>query len=140
MIHTIAEIADATGLTAVGDKSLKIARPAEPQHAAEDDLALAMSPDYEEALRASPARAAVLWDGADWQAMGLASALFAPVSLTTVWAYAFASALFALGSFTTVWADAFASALFALSSFTTVWADAFASALFCWRGRKAITL
>ena len=26
----------------------------------------------------SPARAAVLWEGADWQALGLASALFAP--------------------------------------------------------------
>ena len=80
MNHTIAEIAHATGLTAVGDTSLRIARPAEPASAGADDLALAMSPDYEAALRDSPARAAVLWDGADWRALGLASALFAPRS------------------------------------------------------------
>jgi UDP-3-O-[3-hydroxymyristoyl] glucosamine N-acyltransferase len=78
MSHSIAEIARATGLTAVGDTSLRIARPAEPASAGAGDLALAMSPDHEAALRASPARAAVLWPGADWQALGLASALFAP--------------------------------------------------------------
>lgn len=78
MSHSIADIARATGLTAVGDTSLKIARPAEPASAGAGDLALAMSPDFEAALRRSPARAAVLWDGADWQALGLAAALFAP--------------------------------------------------------------
>ena len=76
--HTVAEIAQATGLTAVGDTSLQIARPSEPADAGANDLALAMSPNYEAALRASPARAAVLWEGADWQALGLASALYAP--------------------------------------------------------------
>jgi UDP-3-O-[3-hydroxymyristoyl] glucosamine N-acyltransferase len=76
--YTIAEIAHATGLEAFGDTSLQITRPAEPADADATDLALAMSPDYEAALRASPARAAVLWEGADWQALGLASALFAP--------------------------------------------------------------
>ena len=78
MTYTIAEIAHATGLTAVGDTALRIARPAEPARAGAGDLALAMSPSYETALRASPARAAVLWEGADWQALGLAAALFAP--------------------------------------------------------------
>ena len=78
MTYTIAEIADATGLTAVGDISLRISRPAEPESAAAGDLALALSPHYEAALRISCARAAVLWEGADWQALGLASALFAP--------------------------------------------------------------
>jgi len=78
MTYSIAEIAEATGLTAVGDTSLRIARPAEPAHAGAGDLALAMSPDYETALRDSPARAAVLWPEADWQALGLASALYAP--------------------------------------------------------------
>jgi UDP-3-O-[3-hydroxymyristoyl] glucosamine N-acyltransferase len=78
MTHTVAEIALATGLTAVGDTTLRIVRPADPTDAGADDLALAMSPDYEAALRGSPARAAVLWDGADWQALGLSSALFAP--------------------------------------------------------------
>ena len=78
MSLTIAEIANATGLTAFGDTSLKINRPADPASAGTDDLALAMSPDYEAALRNSPARAAVLWEGADWRALGLASALYAP--------------------------------------------------------------
>jgi UDP-3-O-[3-hydroxymyristoyl] glucosamine N-acyltransferase len=78
MSHTIAEIAAATGLAAVGDTTLRIARPAEPASAGAGDLALAMSPSYEKALRGSPARAAVLWQGADWQALGLASALYAP--------------------------------------------------------------
>ncbi len=76
MTHTVAEIALATGLTAVGDTTLRIARPADPTDAGADDLALAMSPDYEVALRDSPARAAILWDGADWQALGLSSALY----------------------------------------------------------------
>lgn len=76
--HTVAEIAQATGLLAVGDTSLKITRPAAPADAGADDLALAMSPKHEAALRACPARAAVLWEGADWQALGLASALYAP--------------------------------------------------------------
>ncbi|HSF96360.1 MAG TPA: UDP-3-O-(3-hydroxymyristoyl)glucosamine N-acyltransferase [Thermohalobaculum sp.] len=78
MTYSIAEIARATGLDAAGDLSLAVSRPAEPGSAAQGDLALAMSPDYEAALRASKARAAVLWPGADWQALGLAAALFAP--------------------------------------------------------------
>lgn len=78
MSHTIAEIANATGLTAFGDTSLRINFPADPAHAGADDLALAMSPDYEPALRNCPARAAVLWQGADWKSLGLASALYAP--------------------------------------------------------------
>ncbi len=78
MSFTIAEIARATGLTAVGDTSLRVARPAEPKFAGASDLALAMSVEYEEALPGSPARAAILRDGADWQALGLAAALFAP--------------------------------------------------------------
>jgi UDP-3-O-[3-hydroxymyristoyl] glucosamine N-acyltransferase len=78
MSNSIAEIADATGMAAFGDTSLRVTRPAEPASAGADDLALAMSPCYETALRKCPARAAVLWDGADWQALGLESALYAP--------------------------------------------------------------
>jgi len=55
-----------------------VSRPAEPADAGADALALAMSPDYAAALKRSPARAAVLWEGADWQALGLAAALYAP--------------------------------------------------------------
>jgi UDP-3-O-[3-hydroxymyristoyl] glucosamine N-acyltransferase len=78
MSHTIAEIAHATGLTAVGDTSLQITRPAEPGLAGAGDLALAMSAEYEAALSTSPARAAILREGADWQALDLKAALFAP--------------------------------------------------------------
>ncbi|MEO1315412.1 MAG: UDP-3-O-(3-hydroxymyristoyl)glucosamine N-acyltransferase [Pseudomonadota bacterium] len=78
MTHSIAEIAAATGLEAAGDLKLSVSRPAEPAAAGAGDLALAMSPKYEAALRASTARAAVVWPDADWQAMGLEAALFAP--------------------------------------------------------------
>ena len=78
MSHTIEAIARATGLRLLGDGSVVVRRPAEPATAAEDELALAMSPAYEQALRGSRARAAVVWEGADPAALGLAAALVAP--------------------------------------------------------------
>lgn len=75
MSHTIAQIAEALGADAVGDVSLVIARAAEPQSAGETDLALAMNPKYAEALAQGSARAAMLWEGADWQALGLRAAI-----------------------------------------------------------------
>lgn len=78
MPHSLRDIARLTGLHAEGALDIKIVRPAEPAAAGPDDLALAMAPDYAEALAESRARAAVLWDGADWQALGLEAALFAP--------------------------------------------------------------
>lgn len=80
MTHTLAEIADATGLALVGDGQLRIETPAEPASAAPDQLALAMNAKLESALARGQARAAVLWEGADWQAMGLEGALIAPRS------------------------------------------------------------
>ena len=71
-------LARATGLTLLGDGNVRVRRPAEPADAKEDELALAMSPSYAEALRASPARAAVIWVGADLQDLGLVAALVAP--------------------------------------------------------------
>ena len=79
MSHTIEAIARATGLRLLGDGSVVVRRPAEPATAAEDELALAMSPAYEQALRGSRARAAVVWEGADPAALGLAAALVAPL-------------------------------------------------------------
>ncbi|MEM7521318.1 MAG: UDP-3-O-(3-hydroxymyristoyl)glucosamine N-acyltransferase [Pseudomonadota bacterium] len=76
MGFTVAEIARTLGADSAGDTSIVIARAAEPKQAAPDDLALAMSPDYAEALSDGQARAAMLWPGADWQAMGLAAAIF----------------------------------------------------------------
>ncbi|MGF1444927.1 MAG: UDP-3-O-(3-hydroxymyristoyl)glucosamine N-acyltransferase [Pikeienuella sp.] len=78
MSHSIEEIARRTGLLAEGAHDLRIMRPAEPQAAGPDDLALAMSPRYAAALSEGQARAAVLWAGADWQALGLEAALFTP--------------------------------------------------------------
>ena len=78
MPHSIDEIARAAGLEAKGDLAIRVRRPAEPDSAEEGDLALGMTPSYADALARSRARAAVLWPGADWEAMGLKAAIFAP--------------------------------------------------------------
>ncbi|HUF55471.1 MAG TPA: UDP-3-O-(3-hydroxymyristoyl)glucosamine N-acyltransferase [Thermohalobaculum sp.] len=78
MSHSIEAIARATGLAAEGDLTLAVGRTAAPAEAGPDDLAMAMDPRYAEALERSAARAAVLWRGADWRALGLEAALFAP--------------------------------------------------------------
>ncbi|TMV49178.1 UDP-3-O-(3-hydroxymyristoyl)glucosamine N-acyltransferase, partial [Thioclava sp. BHET1] len=49
---------------------------AEPAEAGAGDLALAMAPKYAEGLANGQAQAAILWDGADWQALGLKAAIF----------------------------------------------------------------
>ncbi|MEL7344933.1 MAG: UDP-3-O-(3-hydroxymyristoyl)glucosamine N-acyltransferase [Pseudomonadota bacterium] len=76
--HTVAQIADALGLPAMGDASIVIHKAAEPRDAGPDDLAMAMAPKYAETLNQGHARAAILWDGADWQSFGLKAAILAP--------------------------------------------------------------
>ncbi|WP_424833634.1 UDP-3-O-(3-hydroxymyristoyl)glucosamine N-acyltransferase [Ruegeria sp.] len=76
MQFTVEQIAQALGAEAVGQTSLTILRAAEPGEAGPTDLAMAMSPKYAEALAGGSARAAVLWEGADWQALGLDAAIF----------------------------------------------------------------
>lgn len=76
MQFTIQQIADALGVESQGDTGLTIVRAAEPGDAGPTDLAMAMSPKYAEALSSGEARAAVLWEGADWQALGLRAAIF----------------------------------------------------------------
>lgn len=76
--HSIAEIAAALGTGAEGDLSLRVTRAAEPAAAGPQDLALAMDPKYAAGLLTGKARAALVWPGADWQAMGLEAAIFAP--------------------------------------------------------------
>jgi len=78
MPHTIREIALALGAEAAGDLDLTVQRAAEPQTAGPDDLALAMDPRYGDGITKGQARAAMLWPGADWQAIGLTAAIFAP--------------------------------------------------------------
>ncbi|WP_137700462.1 UDP-3-O-(3-hydroxymyristoyl)glucosamine N-acyltransferase [Marimonas lutisalis] len=75
MSHTIEEIAKALGAQALGALSLEITGTAEPADAGPADLALAMSPKYADGLARGQARAAMLWEGADWQALGLEAAI-----------------------------------------------------------------
>jgi len=78
MDHSIEEIAAALGARAFGAIFLRVRGAAEPAAAGPDDLALAMSPAYGAALAHGRARAAVVWPGADWQALGLEAAIEAP--------------------------------------------------------------
>lgn len=78
MSHTIRDIAAALGAEAAGDLDLRVERAAEPQMAGPEALALAMDPKYAPGIAKGQARAALLWPGADWQALGLEAAIFAP--------------------------------------------------------------
>ncbi|MGB3316516.1 MAG: UDP-3-O-(3-hydroxymyristoyl)glucosamine N-acyltransferase [Albidovulum sp.] len=74
--YSVAEIAEALGAPAEGDLDLRISGAAEPATAGPDHLALAMDQKYAGGLAAGQARAAVLWQGADWRALGLKAAIF----------------------------------------------------------------
>ncbi|EEX10810.1 UDP-3-O-(3-hydroxymyristoyl) glucosamine N-acyltransferase [Ruegeria lacuscaerulensis ITI-1157] len=76
MQFTLQQIADALGAPAEGNTGLTIMRAAEPADAGPTDLAMAMAPKYAQALERGEARCAVLWEGADWKAMGLEGAIF----------------------------------------------------------------
>jgi UDP-3-O-[3-hydroxymyristoyl] glucosamine N-acyltransferase len=76
MAPTVAEIAAALEARAEGDLTLTVTGASEPALARADQLALAMDPKYAEGLARGAARVAVLWDGADWQALGLRAAIF----------------------------------------------------------------
>jgi UDP-3-O-[3-hydroxymyristoyl] glucosamine N-acyltransferase len=78
MAHRIRDIAKALGAAAEGDLDLIVTGAAEPAAARNDQIALAMDPRYGEGIARGAARAAVVWPGADWQAMGLQAAIFAP--------------------------------------------------------------
>lgn len=78
MGHTVRDIADALGAVLEGDGGIAVVSAAEPAAAGPNDLALAMKPEYAEGLGQGRARAAILWPGADWRALGLEAALFVP--------------------------------------------------------------
>jgi UDP-3-O-[3-hydroxymyristoyl] glucosamine N-acyltransferase len=78
MSHTVKEIADALGATVFGASGLSITGAAEPAMAGPEDIALALKPEYAEGLSKGSARAAIVWDGADWQALGLEAAIVVP--------------------------------------------------------------
>jgi UDP-3-O-[3-hydroxymyristoyl] glucosamine N-acyltransferase len=84
MAHRLRDIAAALGAEAAGDLDIVIERASEPATAGPDDLALAMAPAYGDGIALGHARAAVVWAGADWQALGLKAAIFAPRSRYTM--------------------------------------------------------
>ena len=77
---SIAEIAKRLGAKAEGDLTFRVSSVQEPAKATADQLALAMEPMYAAKLMAGNAKAAVVWDGADWKSMGLRAAVFTPRS------------------------------------------------------------
>ncbi len=76
MAERLSDIAAALSARLEGDGDLCITGAAEPAEAGPGDLALAMQPAYAEGLSSGRARAAILWEGADWRALGLDAALF----------------------------------------------------------------
>lgn len=75
MSHSIKDIAAALGAQAFGAVDLLVTSVQEPASAGPNDLALAMDEKYAENLSSGQARAAMVWEGADWQAMGLEAAI-----------------------------------------------------------------
>ena len=80
MSKTLKDLAESLGAETLGDASLLVDRLAEPSEAGVGDLALAIAPKFAEQLKASLARAAVVWAGADLDALGLNGAIIAPYS------------------------------------------------------------
>ncbi|TKW66217.1 MAG: UDP-3-O-(3-hydroxymyristoyl)glucosamine N-acyltransferase [Paracoccus denitrificans] len=72
---TIKDLAAALDARAWGDLSLTVTGAAEPAECGADQIALAMSPKYASALK--PGSAAILAEGMDPEAYGLAAAIFA---------------------------------------------------------------
>lgn len=75
MSYTVNEIATALKAEAFGAVDISVIGAAEPASAGPDDLALAMDPKYADGLARGSARAALVWEGADWQALGLEAAI-----------------------------------------------------------------
>ena len=78
MSYTIKEIAAALEAEAFGAVDLSVTGASEPASAGPDDLALAMDEKYASGLTEGQARAAIVWDGADWQGLGLEAAIIVP--------------------------------------------------------------
>ncbi|MFY0691332.1 MAG: UDP-3-O-(3-hydroxymyristoyl)glucosamine N-acyltransferase [Paracoccaceae bacterium] len=76
MDFSVADIATSLGAELAGDAGLRVRGASEPAMAGPDDLAIAMDPKYAAGLAQGEARAAILWSGADWQALGLKAAIF----------------------------------------------------------------
>ena len=75
MPHRLDEIARAIGAVCAGNGALQVTGVAEPAGAGPTDLAMALKPEFAAQLGAGQARAAVMWEGADWAAHGLQGAI-----------------------------------------------------------------
>lgn len=75
MANTVKDIALALNAEAFGAIDILVSRVAEPAEATETDIALAVDPKFADGLAQGSARCAVLWDGADWQSLGLEAAV-----------------------------------------------------------------
>ena len=75
MGYTVDELAKSIGVTAVGDASIVVDSLSEPALAGNRAIALAMDPKYAGDISKGSARVAMLWQDADWQALGLEAAL-----------------------------------------------------------------
>ena len=75
MAYRMEEIARALGGEVLGDGTLEIDSVAEPAEAGPRDLAIAMKPEFAEGLAKGRARAALLWEGADWTEHDLDAAI-----------------------------------------------------------------
>ncbi len=72
----VRDIAEAIGARSVGNQSLQMSGVAEPSEAQPDQLALAMSPQFAEGIQKGQAKAAVVWESANWESFGLSAAIF----------------------------------------------------------------
>ncbi|MEM6824327.1 MAG: UDP-3-O-(3-hydroxymyristoyl)glucosamine N-acyltransferase [Pseudomonadota bacterium] len=78
MEYSVSDIARALDATLFGDGDMRVAGVSEPADARVDDLALALKPEYADGLKGGDARAAIVWEGADWRALGLVAAIVVP--------------------------------------------------------------
>tara|TARA_B100001758_G_C18377780_1_gene595372 strand:- start:45 stop:1118 length:1074 start_codon:yes stop_codon:yes gene_type:complete len=75
MVHTIKEISVSLGIPFEGDGSIEIESIAPSHLANSNQLVVAISPKYLDQLNNSNAKAALMFEGADWQSFGLQAAL-----------------------------------------------------------------
>ena len=78
MGYTVRQIAEALEANVFGASDILVTGAAEPAMAGPEHIALAMKPEYAEGLSKGRARVAIVWDGADWQALGLEAAIVVP--------------------------------------------------------------
>ncbi len=74
-MYTIAEIAHSIGADFVGNGGIVIQGLEEPANCTADHIAVAMKPEFAETIRDGSARAALMWQDAEWQSYGLEAAI-----------------------------------------------------------------